>query len=137
MTMPWRPSRSTASSEPRRPNRTLAKPLLTAIGLGLFGFALVALSGAQPAKAADPTTAPFVEGHHVYDNGDVLSSHSFVNAEALATHIQAQGGGRVSGKPGEMYATAVGCFILAIPNRYLPILQEGKIESLRDKYRGQ
>jgi hypothetical protein len=48
-----------------------------------------------------------------------------------------QGGGRVSGKPGEMYATAVACFILAIPNRYLPILQEGKIESLRDKYRGQ
>ena len=27
--------------------------------------------------------------------------------------------------------TAVGCFILAIPNRYLPILQEGKIEALR------
>ncbi len=38
--------------------------------------------------------------------------------------------GRVGGKPGELYGTAVGCFILAIPNRYLPILQEGKIESL-------
>jgi hypothetical protein len=25
----------------------------------------------------------------------------------------------------------VACFILAIPNRYLPILQEGRIESLR------
>lgn len=42
-----------------------------------------------------------------------------------------EGGGRVGGKPGELYGTAVACFILAIPNRYLPILQEGKIESLR------
>ena len=42
-------------------------------------------------------------------------------------------GGRVGGKPGEMYSTAVACFVLAMPNRYLPILQEGKIESLRKK----
>ena len=39
----------------------------------------------------------------------------------------------VHGKPGQLYGTAVGCFILAIPNRYLPILQEGKIEGLREK----
>jgi hypothetical protein len=38
---------------------------------------------------------------------------------------------RVSGKPGQLYGTAVACFILAIPNRYLPILQEGKIDSLK------
>src|SRR5262245_6186400 len=38
---------------------------------------------------------------------------------------------RVSGKPGVLYGTAVGCFILAMPNRYLPILQEGKIDSLK------
>lgn len=37
---------------------------------------------------------------------------------------------RVSGKPGELYATAVACFVLAIPHRYLPILQEGRIDSL-------
>ena len=37
----------------------------------------------------------------------------------------------VSGKPGQLYGTAVGCFILAMPNRYLPILQEGKIDSLK------
>jgi hypothetical protein len=43
----------------------------------------------------------------------------------------ARGGGRVGGKDGELYATSVACFILAIPNRYLPILQEGKIESLK------
>jgi hypothetical protein len=43
----------------------------------------------------------------------------------------ARGGGRVGGKDGELYATSVACFILAIPNRYLPILQEGRIESFR------
>ncbi len=45
-----------------------------------------------------------------------------------------RGGGRVGGKPGQLYATAVACFILAIPNRYLPILQEGRIEGFRDKF---
>jgi hypothetical protein len=43
----------------------------------------------------------------------------------------ARGGGRVGGREGELYGTSVACFILAIPNRYLPILQEGKIESFR------
>jgi len=37
----------------------------------------------------------------------------------------------VGGKPGQLYGTAVACFILAMPNRYLPILQEGKIEQFR------
>ena len=39
----------------------------------------------------------------------------------------------VHGKPGQLYGTAVGCFVLAIPNRFLPILQEGKIQDLRNK----
>jgi len=43
----------------------------------------------------------------------------------------ARGGGRVGGKDGELYATSVACFVLAIPNRYLPILQEGRIETFR------
>jgi hypothetical protein len=42
-----------------------------------------------------------------------------------------QPSGHVYGKPGMLYQTAVACFVLAIPNRYLPILQEGKIDSLR------
>jgi hypothetical protein len=41
---------------------------------------------------------------------------------------------RVSGKPGDLYATSVGCFVLAMPNRYLPILQEGKIEGLKKQF---
>jgi hypothetical protein len=42
-------------------------------------------------------------------------------------------GARVGGKPGELFGTSVACFILAIPNRYLPILQEGKIERFKAK----
>lgn len=42
-------------------------------------------------------------------------------------------GARVGGRPGELYGTSVACFILAMPKRYLPILQEGKIDSLRTK----
>ena len=42
--------------------------------------------------------------------------------------------GHVGGKPGMLYQTAVACFVLAIPNRYLPILQEGKIDSLRKQF---
>ncbi len=45
-----------------------------------------------------------------------------------------QAGDRVSGRPGELYMTSVACFVLAIPNRYLPILQEGKIDSLSTRF---
>ena len=48
-----------------------------------------------------------------------------------------QSGGHVGGHPGELYGTAVACFVLAMPNRYLPILQEGKIDSLRNKFQGK
>ena len=45
----------------------------------------------------------------------------------------ANGGGKVGGKPGELFGTAIACFTLAIPNRYLPILQESNTnqDSLR------
>lgn len=36
------------------------------------------------------------------------------------------------GKPAKLYGTSAACFMLAIPNRYLPILQEGKIEGLSE-----
>lgn len=35
-------------------------------------------------------------------------------------------GGRVGGTPGKLFGTAVAVFTLSIPNRYLPILQEGE-----------
>ncbi|MFO0902734.1 MAG: squalene--hopene cyclase [Pirellulales bacterium] len=67
---------------------------------------------------------------------DHLIATQMVNAGNPAEHgcwhdRGAGGGGRIGGKPGQLYATSVACFILAIPNRYLPILQEGRIESLR------
>ncbi len=46
----------------------------------------------------------------------------------------ARGERRVGGVPGYLYATSVACFVLAMPNRYLPILQEGQIESLKNRY---
>jgi hypothetical protein len=36
-----------------------------------------------------------------------------------------------SGRPSYLFGTSVACFVLAMPNRYLPILQEGKIESMK------
>lgn len=48
--------------------------------------------------------------------------------------VGARGGGHVADKPGELFGTAVACLFLAIPNRYLPILQEGRIEGLSDRF---
>ncbi len=45
-----------------------------------------------------------------------------------------ESGDQIGGKEGMLYETAVACFVLAIPNRYLPILQEGKIDSLRKQF---
>ena len=40
----------------------------------------------------------------------------------------------LGGSPqGDLYATSCCCFALAIPNRYLPILQEGKIKQYQTK----
>jgi len=83
-----------------------------------------------------------VGGKHWEENypklRDYLAASQIVNASNPADHGMWQdrgvgGGGRVGGKPGQLYATSVSCFLLAIPNRYLPILQEGKIESLRSQ----
>jgi hypothetical protein len=42
--------------------------------------------------------------------------------------------GGIGGGGGNLYITSVCCFVLAMPNRYLPILQEGKIDSLRQRF---
>jgi hypothetical protein len=73
---------------------------------------------------------------------DYLVNSQIVDANDPARHgvwydRGGKGGGRVGGKPGELYGTAVACFILSIPNRYLPILQEGRIESLRRPQGGE
>jgi hypothetical protein len=67
---------------------------------------------------------------------DYLVRSQVIDAQTPARHGSwrdrgDRGGGRVGGKPGALFGTAVACLILSIPNRYLPILQEGRIESLR------
>lgn len=69
---------------------------------------------------------------------DYLVDSQIIDAKNPARHGAwydrgGKGGGRVGGRPGELFGTAIACFILSIPNRYLPILQEGRIESLRTK----
>jgi hypothetical protein len=63
---------------------------------------------------------------------DTLVANQYTNDQ----NPQAEGMWRdtrhVGGRPGELYGTAVACFLLAIPNRYLPILQEGRIDSLAE-----
>lgn len=60
--------------------------------------------------------------------------HAVNSSGKSATDGVWQPNGQVGGKPGQLYATAVACFVLAMPNRYLPILQEGRIDSLRQQF---
>ena len=61
---------------------------------------------------------------------DYLVASQVIAADNPAAHGSwrdngANGGGKVGGRPGELFGTAVACFVLALPNRYLPILQTG------------
>jgi hypothetical protein len=111
----------------------------------------VAIEKLPPSRAGsgdmpfDPYTLYYV-GQALYQVGgdhwrdsypklrDYLVRTQVVEPDNLQTHGKWRSKGHVSGDPGEMYSTAVACFILAIPNRYLPILQEGKIEAWRQRY---
>ena len=53
-----------------------------------------------------------------------------VSSQMLSSGNPTQDGLWQGGHGGPLYGTSVGCFILAMPNRYLPILQEGKIDSI-------
>jgi hypothetical protein len=83
-----------------------------------------------------------VNGDHWKDNYPRLRDYLVASQVTAANEANkngswrdhgSRGGGRVGGKEGDLYGTSVACFILAIPNRYLPILQEGKIESFRTR----
>ena len=54
---------------------------------------------------------------------------AIVETQQVSTSSTVDGswdGGRVGGVPGKLFGTSVGVFVLSIPNRYLPILQEGE-----------
>ena len=64
---------------------------------------------------------------------DYLVASQMLNAGESAQDGLWRDHKRVGGQPGDLYGTAVACFVLAMPNRYLPILQEGKIDSIASK----
>ena len=59
---------------------------------------------------------------------DALVGGQVIDPKNPANDGKWAAGAHVSGKPGDLYGTAVAVFVLSIPNRYLPILQEGKID---------
>lgn len=98
----------------------------------------------------DPYTLYYV-GQAIYQRGDALSASghgrfwkdnyprlrdNLVKSQYDKASDKKYHGKWVStkhktGQVGDMWATATACFVLAMPNRYLPILQEGKIEKFR------
>jgi hypothetical protein len=81
-------------------------------------------------------------GGRIWQDGYPLIRKALVDTQSLkgkgSTTAEAHGswgGRRVSGKSGQMFGTAVAVFSLNIPNRYLPILQEGKAGRGRSKIR--
>jgi hypothetical protein len=65
---------------------------------------------------------------------DSLVKTQVVNPQRPEEHGKWRAGGRVGGRPGDLYSTSAACFILAMPNRYLPILQEGRIEAVERQF---
>lgn len=95
MTVPLRSRKTDSFIEPGVRRGASVGALLSTLGLGLLALMAVALAGAGPATAANATPSPFEQGRHIYDYGNVLSDHTLTAAEALASHIEAAGGGRV------------------------------------------
>jgi hypothetical protein len=65
---------------------------------------------------------------HYPELRDALVGAQVIDPKNPANDGKWAAGGHVQGKPGDLYGTAVAVFVLSIPNRYLPILQEGKID---------
>jgi hypothetical protein len=65
---------------------------------------------------------------------DCLVASQMVDPKNPAIDGSWQAGSHVGGKPGALYGTAVAVFVLAIPNRYLPILQEGRIDEMQGRF---
>ena len=102
-------------------------------------------------KCNDKVTQPpfdaytlYYIGQATYQAGGARWKHNYplLRNSLVASQVKVGGpdsfgswpaSGQVGGKPGQLYQTAVSCFILAMPNRFLPILQEGKIEGLRQQ----
>jgi hypothetical protein len=60
---------------------------------------------------------------------DAVTGSQVIDPKNPANDGKWEAGSHVGGKPGDLYGTAVAVFVLSIPNRYLPILQEGRTET--------
>ncbi len=65
---------------------------------------------------------------------DCLVASQVLEPNAAENHGRWEAGAHVGGKPGRLYGTAVAVFVLSIPNRYLPILQEGRIDDISTRF---
>jgi len=65
--------------------------------------------------------------------GQYRSPSGASDAERTSRHGSWDAGSRVGGTDGRLFGTAVAVFSLNIPNRYLPILQQGELEPSRAK----
>jgi hypothetical protein len=75
-------------------------------------------------------------GGPAWETGYPRIRDSLIASQLLAPGNAQQDGSwedarHLTGPAGQLYGTAVACFILSIPNRYLPILQEGRIDTLK------
>jgi hypothetical protein len=108
-------------ADPEKCGKSRRAPLNNAYALYYVGQALYQVGG-EPWDDCYPRLR------------DSLVASQIREPENPSRHGMWQAGKYVSGRPGELYMTAVGCFVLAIPNRYLPILQEGRIGSLQQQF---
>jgi hypothetical protein len=95
--------------------------------------AIAALKPAAPGSGGLPFDAYTLNyvGQSLYQVGGQGWKDNYAKLrDALVAGQRADGawiGGRLDGRAGELYGTAVAVFVLAIPYRYLPILQEAKV----------
>lgn len=115
---------------PKSPHRDGTMPF-DAYTLYYVGQALYQVGG-EDWNECYPRLRDYLTGSQIID-ASTPTRHGQWRDQGAKIHGKG-GGGRVGGKPGELFGTSVGCFILAIPNRYLPILQEGRIESLKERF---
>jgi hypothetical protein len=119
--------RAAVKQLPQRVRRDGSMPF-DAYTLYYVGQALYQVGG-EPWQECYPLLRDYLVNSQIVD-GNNAKNHGLWHDHGV------RGGGRVGGQQGDLYGTSVACFVLAMPNRYLPILQEGKIESLRKKYGG-
>jgi len=72
-------------------------------------------TGGQDWRNGYPQLREYLVQSQVRDPGNV-------NVDGLWRDNGANGGGKVGGRPGDLFGTSVACLVLALPNRYLPIL---------------